>query len=495
MVLQRKSALDTASTAGSTVRSHLMSTATRWSLLAIGTLLSFAAIHGRWDVPAAAWLFGLFLLRFTRTSRVWVGLLGSWLAMALGVVVLLAESGLPVFSPMILGFLPFGSLPVLAYLVDRLVAPRIRQPLLGTLVFPCAVVAIEFLLAAATPMGANLSSLVASQHENLPLLQLASVTGGYGISFLVAWLASVGNWAWQERFAWARIRTVVLTYGAIVALILVGGSIRMAAADTEDSVRIAGVTWSQSVREAAEEDPASFELVTDDLLASTEREAAAGARIVVWPEAATAVLDADRSDLLDRLASTARRSEIYLLAGLNVITGEDRYSRNEAVLLDPTGRVVWTYEKTHPVPGLDELEPGDGQVPTADTPFGRLATVICFDADFPTLMRQATGVDLMLVPANDWLEYGRTHTEKATVRAVENGYTLVRQDSNGLSRTVDPYGRTIAEADFFAGEQQTMVAFAPTRGVPTIYNAIGDVFAWLCVGALVLLPFARSRRS
>jgi hypothetical protein len=39
-----------------------------------------------------------------------------------------------------------------------------------------------------------------------------------------------------------------------------------------------------------------------------------------------------------------------------------------------------------------------------------------------------------------------------------------------------------------------MVAFAPTRGTPTIYNAIGDVFAWLCVGALVLLPFARRAR-
>lgn len=463
--------------------------ALRWSVLIIGTLLSFAAIHGRWDIPAAAWLCGVFLLRFTRTSRVWVGLLGVWLATALGVAVMLAESGLPVLSPILLGFLPLGSLPVLAYLADRLVAQRLPA-LAGTLVFPAAVVAVEFLLATATPMGANLSSLVASQHDNLPLLQLASVTGGYGVSFLVALLASVGNLAWQQGFDWRRIRTVVLTYAGIVALVLVGGTLRMKATSESETVRVAGVTWSRSVDAAAGDE---FDLVTEDLIASTEREAAAGAKIVVWPEAATSVLDADRAELLDELGAVTRRTGIYLVAGLNVITGPDSYARNEAVLVDPAGRAVWTYEKSHPVPGMDELEPGDGRVPTIDTPFGRLATVICFDADFPALMRQAEDVDVMLVPSNDWLEFGRTHTEKATVRAIENGYGLVRQDSNGLSRTVDPLGRTIAEADFFTDDQQTMTAFVPTHGVRTIYAAIGDVFAWLCVGGLAVLAVAGLR--
>lgn len=130
------------------------------------------------------------------------------------------------FSPILLGFLPFGSLPVLAYLADRLVAQRIPSPLAGTLVFPAAVVAVEFLLATRTPMGANLSSIVARQHDNLPLLQLASITGGYGVSFLVAWLASVGNWAWEQRFDWRRIRAVVLIYagiGDVFAWLCVGG--------------------------------------------------------------------------------------------------------------------------------------------------------------------------------------------------------------------------------------------------------------------------------
>lgn len=466
----------------------------RWSWLAIGTLISFFAIHGPWDLPGAAWLFGLFLLRFTRTSRVWVGLLGVWLAMALGVVVLLIESGFPPFSPLLLGFLPFGSLPVLAYLADRLVAHRL-PPLLGTLVFPAAVVGVEFLLAAATPMGANMSSLVATQHDNLPLLQLASVTGGYGVSFLVAWLASVGNLVWQRGFS--RSRPVVVTYAAILVLVFTGGALRMAVTPQADTVRVAGVSWSRSVDErsraalAAGDERAAYDLVVDDLIESTEREAAAGARVVVWPEAAASVRDADRAELLDRLGDVAKRTRVYLLAGLDVVAGPDR---NEIVLLDPTGRAVWTYEKSFPVPGLDDLEPGDGRVRTIDTPIGRLAAVICFDADFPSLMRQADDVDVMLVPSNDWLEYGRTHTEKATVRSVENGYSLVRQDSNGLSRTYDPLGRTLAEADFFRTDQQTMVAFVPVTGVTTVYHAIGDVFAWLCVAAVAVLGIIGLRR-
>jgi apolipoprotein N-acyltransferase len=165
------------------------------------------------------------------------------------------------------------------------------------------------------------------------------------------------------------------------------------------------------------------------------------------------------------------------------------------VLVDPRGRALWRYEKAHPVPFMDMIEPGAGVVPVADTPHGRIANVICFDADFPALMRQAQDVDLMLVPSNDWTEYGQTHTEKATIRAVENGYSLVRQDSRGLSRVIDPQGRTLAQADFFTTDQQTVVAEVPVTGIRTIYATVGDVFAWSSIGALVLLVAAAARSA
>ncbi|WP_084964298.1 hypothetical protein [Thermoactinospora rubra] len=145
---------------------------------------------------------------------------------------------------------------------------------------------------------------------------------------------------------------------------------------------------------------------------------------------------------------------------------------------------MWTYEKVRPVPGMDQFETGDGRVPTADTPIGRLSNVICFDADFPDLMREPVGVDLMLVPANDWDGFGATHTEKAVMRAVENGYGLVRQDSNGLAAAFDHQGRMLASADYFAADQQTMVAQLPVKGTTT-------VFAWLCALGLLAIALAR----
>jgi hypothetical protein len=84
----------------------------------------------------------------------------------------------------------------------------------------------------------------------------------------------------------------------------------------------------------------------------------------------------------------------------------------------------------------DQISPGDAAVATVDTPYGKLANLICFDADFPGLPRQSggQGVDMMLVPSNDWREFGAVHTQKATLRAIENGYSLVRQDTEGLAQ-------------------------------------------------------------
>jgi apolipoprotein N-acyltransferase len=153
---------------------------------------------------------------------------------------------------------------------------------------------------------------------------------------------------------------------------------------------------------------------------------------VVWPEAGAGTLVDDKAGLIARAATLAQRHDVYLLVGLGVLTRRAPYMRNQAILVDPAGQVVWTYDKARPVPGMDQLSPGAGRVPSVDTPYGKLANLICFDADFPGLARQS-GVDMMLVPSNDWREFGAVHTQKAALRAIENGYSLVRQDVEGLA--------------------------------------------------------------
>jgi apolipoprotein N-acyltransferase len=167
------------------------------------------------------------------------------------------------------------------------------------------------------------------------------------------------------------------------------------------------------------------------------------------------------------------------------------YLKDEAVLIDPSGTVVARYEKSHLVPfgEQNEVVPGDGTVPLVDTPYGRLSTAICFDADFPALMRQAGqgGADLVLLPSHDWQALDPEHTYDATFRAIENGYSLVRESAQGLSMTVDYEGRVLAASDYYTTDNQIMVASVPTHGVRTIYATIGDLFAWLCLLGLVAL--------
>jgi apolipoprotein N-acyltransferase len=478
---------------------------TSWAILGIGAALYLLAVHGQWDFAIAAWFASIFLLRVTRSASIVKGFLLVWAVTAVGVLYLLFQGGLEVVSPLAAVSIPLGAVYVLPYTIDRIVNRHPTSPLLRSLTFPLAVVGAEYLVATTTPMGSALSSLAATQHENLPLLQLASITGSYGVSFLVAWFASVANEVWAQGLRWPKIRTIALTYAGILALTVVGGTIRLAFfAPAAETVRVAGVSTSRSVDAAFDAERERLGDLTeaikdhrpelreafgprnDDLLASTEREIRAGAKVVAWPEGGAAVLDEDRDAFLAEVAQLAARTGAYIEVGMAVMNqpGEKYAFRNEAVLVAPDGGPRWAYEKAYPVPFLDPIAPGDRRMPTEDTPFGRIANAICFDADFPALMRKAPGVDLMLVPSNDWREYGRTHTEKAVLRSIENGYSLVRQDSNGLSRVYDPLGRTLAEADYFTTDQQTVVANVPVKGTRTIYGTVGDLFAWLSIAAL-----------
>jgi apolipoprotein N-acyltransferase len=135
------------------------------------------------------------------------------------------------------------------------------------------------------------------------------------------------------------------------------------------------------------------------------------------------------------------------------------------------------------------MQRGDGRIPSVATPVGRLATAICFDRDFPELIRQAgeQRADLLIIPANDWKEVRYTHVQMAAFRAIENGVSIVRAAASGISSAIDPWGRVLAVSDYFAPGDRTMTAQVPIGAVWTLYPRIGDLFAWCCLGAVIIL--------
>lgn len=508
--------MNTTNPAGRTDRTGLRRPAprARWAWLTLGTAAHLLAVGGRWDIAAAAWIFPVLLLRFARTGRAWSGALWLWLANTAAAVGWLAESAL--ITPFTLaGAAGLAALLTLPYLLDRLLVRRLR-PWAALLVFPASVAATEFLITLLSPFGTAYGSQAATQVDVLPLLQLVSVTGSYGIGFLLAWCATAVNALWEAASWRAARRTAVTCASVLLAVVLAGGARLAFFPPDGPTVRIAAVTADAALIRAqkaayaratggradlvAHPPPglrAAQRAVLDGLLAATRREAAAGAKIVVWPEQGVRVLAADEPATIAAARTQARRSRVYLEIGLGVHTARPpAYGRNETLLIDPAGTVRWTYQKAHPIPGSETFVPGDGRVPTAATPYGRLANVICYDAYFPGMMR--VPADIMLVPSHDWAEYGGAHTRKAALRAVEAGYALVRPDAEGVTAAFDDQGRVLASTDYFTTDRQATVAYVPVHGTTTVYDRIGDGFAWLClagVGALLVAGATAGRPS
>jgi apolipoprotein N-acyltransferase len=294
--------------------------------------------------------------------------------------------------------------------------------------------------------------------------------------------------------------------GVLVAVLLFGSmrlaffppsapTVRVAALAPDrklnDRLSVAQIGASHTATERAAVHAQYLDPLIDDLFARTRAVARSGVKIVAWSEAAAVVFKADEAALLGRASTIAHEEGIYLELGLIVILPTDHYPFNEnrAILLDPSGRVVWDYAKST-VPLHDGNAPGSGIVPTVDTPYGRLATVICYDADFPALVQQAgqAHADMLLVPASDWPAVAEMHARMAIPRAVENGLALIRSTRQGTSLAVDHQGRLLGyKADYFVGDDQTMIVNVPTRGVRTIDAVIGAYAGCLYIVGLVAL--------
>jgi len=75
------------------------------------------------------------------------------------------------------------------------------------------------------------------------------------------------------------------------------------------------------------------------------------------------------------------------------------------------------------------------------------------------------------------------------LRAIENGFSMVRPTYNGYSYAIDYNGNLLASMDSDETETGIMYAEVPTQGVNTLYSTIGDLLGWICVaGLLGFLP-------
>jgi len=471
----------------------------RWSFLwlIVGAVLLLFA-NGRWIIPLATWLAPIFLMRFARTQPSVRGL-GLLLIANVGIYLISWQGMIPgdFYVPVASGVAVVFWLP---YLADRLLANRLKG-FASTLVFPLLQVTLEYINTMTNPFG-SWGLLAYSQHSFLPFIQLLSITGMWGLSFLITWLAPVVNRAWEQGFEWPRVRTGLLTYAGILTLVLLYGGARMAIFPPQsDTAQVASLVQTADYfgfmdAEGVLASQEHFSELGDLMLEQTRQQAQAGADVVIWQEAAIPVFSDQEASFIEKARTLAEEEEVYLLLGL--VTLPDGFPENKAdnqvVWITPGGEVKWNYLKARPVPG-EAVVAGDGIIPVDRTALANFSSVICFDMDHPAFMRQATGLDtgVMLVPSWDWREISPFHTHMASFRAVEDGFSMVRATGDGFSAAFDYQGRILSTADSFRTDR-AMVSHVPSQGVQTIYSIIGDLFAWLSIaGFAVLLGLALIR--
>ena len=452
----------------------------RYLYLTLAAILGLF-IGGKWNFPLAAWIVPIFVMRFFREGdKAGRNFLLLWVVSAIPTIISwqgatfmskvhpLAEVGFFLLTT------PLGLLP---YVIDRLYYRRFGSTAWLTLIFPIANTAMDFFSASGSPFG-TFGAMAYSQRDFLPVMQIASVTGLWGITFVMSWFASLVNHFWDKkptRLSW--------TLAGALALILVLSIGRiLIPAQPEETAQVAGFSLPagklhETLNQLSAGNDTAVASLHADELDQIRALADEGANIVVLQEGAGMGTSEQVANLIADASAIAKEKNIYIV--LPVFDLGKQPAENKVHIIDPRGEIVLTHVKY----GGNDFEgslKGDGTLQTVDTPYGRLSAVICWDADFPNVIKQAgaQGVDLLFIPANDWLEVKDIHAGMAAFRAVENGLTIFRQTGEGVSLVADAYGREINRVDTFT---ETLSGFTgiqkvqtPLGSVGTLYPSVGD---------------------
>jgi apolipoprotein N-acyltransferase len=351
-----------------------------------------------------------------------------------------------------------------------------------------------------------------TQHDDRLLLPLASVTGVWGITFVVLFANALAVLALLRYRHSPRRAAALASVGvaAIVAPVLIpfvhasGPPIDVA------------VVQGSVPRGLAEDRYLTGSVVAQNHIRLHGRLATDPPDLAVWPENAL-----DRDPLGDPDLRAAVSGSIAAV-GAPTLIGAVNLSpagewHNEVLSYSGRGELLGRYAKIHLVPfgeyvpfrryfgWVDELRavPRDilpGRVVRVFEIDGTsVGTPICFENTFPDLFRRFVdaGAEVVVLTTNDssYAESpaSREHVIMSELRAVETGRWVVQAAISGISAVVSPAGKVVVETALF--EPAILRRTVPTSSVRTIYVRVGDAFPWMCgVGSLVLVGGALMRR-
>jgi apolipoprotein N-acyltransferase len=361
--------------------------------------------------------------------------------------------------------------------------------------------------------------LGSSQATVIPVVQAASVVGVYGLSALVALVGTAA--AVVALTTDRRQRAGVVAVGCLLAVVVAGGIVRVSrGALLREGAAIRAGLVQGSVNQEDKYNASLRDVILGRYLDLSREVIAAGAQMVVWPEASTPFyfdLDASSAAPVRRLAAET---------GTPFLIGTDEYVRaadgapdryyNAAVLVGPDGASRGSYRKMQLVPfgeyvplkqllffvgplieAVSDFSAGTDAV-VFDADGRRFSVAICYESVYPWIARAfvARGAQLLVTITNDaWFQRSSAayqHFEQGSIRAVEEGRYFIRAANTGISGAVDPYGRVLARTELFVPAAVT--ADVRLLSGRTWYNVFGDLIVWISlIAALTVWVMGRRR--
>lgn len=360
--------------------------------------------------------------------------------------------------------------------------------------------------------GFGWGNLGYSQFNHLKLIQIADISGVYGISFLIVLVNSTLATLWIQ-FKRTPIKHFLIPAG-ITVIILMGvyvyGSSRITSMENE--IKTAKTTRISIIQGNIEQDlkwSDAFKLATvEKYIHLSKKQAVNQPDLIIWPETALPFYFGMERELTGKINQCVQSSNTCFLIGSPAIDFNDEIPLffNRAYMLDKNADIKTQWDKHHLIPFGEYVPFGDyltflgkitaqsgnfsaGEQPLAPLDFDRFKTgvLICFEILFPStaagFVRQ--GADILTTITNDaWFGYSTAamqHFSIAVLRAVENRRSLARAANTGISGFIDPTGKIIHDTPIFTDQ-------AFTREIPVLtslsfYTRYGDVFA---IAAIVL---------
>jgi apolipoprotein N-acyltransferase len=415
-----------------------------------------------------------------------------------------------------------------------------RQRALWTFTCACAWVAIEMAITRLLT-GFPWNLLGASQYRHLELIQIASLTGVYGVSFLIVWvsvsLAVAVSRACRDKAGFQRCALDLALPTIILGMVIGFGMYRLSRPEpTGRELKLALI--QPSIPQLILWDESEKSNRFNKLVALSQEAAASHPDVLVWPEAALPnTFTRFNLRTYGAITNLVVPNHLWMIFGADDAEPKKDPRRtsdadffNSAFLVDPNGQLLTRYHKRRLVmfgeylplarwfPFLKYLRrfeggftAGEAPVPFQLTGLGaKISVLICFEDVFPHLARESVSEDtdfMINLTNNGWFRESAAqwqHAVSALFRAVENGLPLVRCTNNGLTCWIDAYGRL--HEVYFEGTRDIYGAGFKLVTVPlrangknqplTVYHRYGDWFGWACLAMTVLCllnPWIRKR--